>query len=71
MSPKELFCCQLPIATLNISPNTLCHTHRHSGAMWRCFRDKLSQDCPELMNDFDELLQEVMNDYEEQEITFE
>ena len=44
---------------------------RHNGALWRCFRDKLSHDCPELINDFDELLQEVMNDYEQQETSFE
>lgn len=43
----------------------------HSGTVWRCFRNKLKQDCPELINDFDELLNEVVQDYEEQEKIFE
>ena len=47
------------------------YTHRHGGTMWKCFHDKLSQDCPELINGFDQLLQEVMNDYEQQETSFE
>ena len=53
------------------SSTVFCIINRYSGAMWRCFRDKLSHDCPELINDFYELLEKVMNDYEQHKTSFE